>query len=111
MLTACDPGSAGRRSDDGTRMSLLAAELAGLATFPAEGSDPAGQHAEASLAVAGLTDGQARALGARFGQVAVFAWRGAVWSVLACVVGRRSEFSWTTVDVNSLDIPLVGPER
>ncbi len=52
VVTACDPGSAGRREDDDVRMQLLAAELCGLDVYPAVGADAAGEHSETSLAVA-----------------------------------------------------------
>ncbi|MFD7475168.1 DUF3293 domain-containing protein [Streptomyces sp. NPDC059837] len=58
--------------------------LHGLQWWPAVGSDPAGTHAEISAAVVGLDDAQARALGRRFGQDAVFAWAPASWRLLSC---------------------------
>lgn len=95
VLTACDPASSGRRSDDERRMGLLRAELAGREWHSAEGGDANGQHdPEPSVAVAGLTDEQARALGRRFGQVAIFSWAGPRWSVLACATTRRSDLGW-----------------
>jgi hypothetical protein len=59
--------------------------LHGLRWWPAVGGDPAGTHAEISAAVVGMDDAQARALGRRFGQDAVFAWSPASWRLLACV--------------------------
>ncbi|MEU9240340.1 DUF3293 domain-containing protein [Streptomyces sp. NPDC048385] len=58
--------------------------LLGLPWWPAVGGDPAGTHAEISAAVVGMNDAQARALGRRFGQDAVFAWSPASWRLLAC---------------------------
>ncbi len=75
VVTACAPGSATRREDDDARMQLLAAELCGMGVCPAVGADAAGEHSEPSLAVSGLSDEAACSLGARYGQVAVFAWR------------------------------------
>lgn len=95
VVTACDPASSGRRDEDGVRMEALRGELAGLRCFPAEGGDVDALHEpEPSIAVAGLTDDQARELGCRFGQVAVFAWSGPRWSVLACATDRRSDYGW-----------------
>ncbi|MFE7391821.1 DUF3293 domain-containing protein [Streptomyces sp. NPDC057582] len=56
----------------------------GLEWWPAVGGDWAGTHAEISAAVIGMDDAQARALGRRFGQDAVFAWSSASWRLLAC---------------------------
>ena len=76
-------------------MELLRAELDGLTWYPAEGGDLDAQHdPEPSIAVQGLTDRQARELGQQFGQVAVFAWSGRRWSVLACATPRRSDLGW-----------------
>jgi hypothetical protein len=58
--------------------------LHGLQWWPAVGSDPVGTHSEISAAVVGMDDAQARALGQRFGQDAVFAWSPASWRLLAC---------------------------
>jgi hypothetical protein len=50
--------------------------------------------------VFGVDDTAARQLGQRFGQVAVFAWHGPRWSVLACVGDRRTDSGWRwTLDV------------
>lgn len=67
---------------------------AGLRSMPAVGSSFTGDHSEDSRAVFGLTDCQARDLGAVFGQVAVFAWNGPSWSLLACVGDRHSRRGW-----------------
>ncbi|MFF1810752.1 DUF3293 domain-containing protein [Streptomyces sp. NPDC058251] len=58
--------------------------LRGLQWWPAVGGDAAGTHAEISAAVVGMDDAQARALGRRFGQDAVFAWSPASWRLLGC---------------------------
>jgi len=95
VVTACDPASSGGRGEDALRMVLLRAELADLTCYPAEGGDlDAGHDPEPSIAVQGLSDLQARELGRQFGQVAVFAWSGPRWSVLACATPRRSDFGW-----------------
>ncbi len=86
--------SCGDRRDDDKRLALLRRELRSHVCFPAEGSDLGGRHTEPNLAVSGLSDREAQGLGARFGQVAVFSWRGPQWSVLACTAGRRSDLGW-----------------
>ena len=48
------------------------------------GADPDSDHAEASWAVVGLDDHEARAIGASFGQVAVFRISDGMQTVLAC---------------------------
>ena len=94
MITACDPASGGDRRDDERKLALLRRVLRGHVCFQAEGSVPGGKHTESSLAVSGLSEREAQKLGARFGQVAVFSWRGPQWSVLACTAGRRSDLGW-----------------
>ncbi|WP_137876268.1 DUF3293 domain-containing protein [Rhodococcus sp. Q] len=67
---------------------------AGIRSIPAVGSSFTGDHSEDSRAVFGLTDRQARELGAQFGQVAVFSWNGPRWSLLACAGDRHSHRGW-----------------
>jgi hypothetical protein len=87
IVTAFNP-----RGRDATARANLRAQhellhsisLHGLQWWPAVGGDPAGTHSEISAAVVGMDDAQARALGRRFGQDAVFAWSPATWRLLAC---------------------------
>ena len=67
---------------------------AGIRSMPAVGSSFTGDHSEDSRAVFGLTDERACDLGAVFGQVAVFAWNGPAWSLLACAGDRYSRRGW-----------------
>ncbi|NKR65307.1 DUF3293 domain-containing protein [Rhodococcus hoagii] len=67
---------------------------AGIRSMPAVGSSFTGDHSEDSRAVFGLTDHESRDLGVRFGQVAVFAWTGPRWSLLACVGDRKVHRGW-----------------
>lgn len=78
------------------RMLVLDRHLhaAGIRSMPAVGSSITGDHSEDSRAVFGLTDQQARDLGAAFGQVAVFAWNGPRWCLLACAGDRQSHRGW-----------------
>lgn len=69
--------------------------VTGRQWWPAVGGDRAGTHREISAAIAGLDDTQARALGRRFGQDAVFAWSPASWRLLACAPTARDA---TTAD-------------
>ncbi|MFZ2239932.1 MAG: DUF3293 domain-containing protein [Gordonia amarae] len=78
------------------RMAILDRKLAvrGLSSARVVGASFDGTHSEESRAVAGLSDNEARAIGRRFGQVAVFAWCGNHLSVLACASDRRTDTPW-----------------
>ncbi|MEV5332734.1 DUF3293 domain-containing protein [Streptomyces werraensis] len=58
------------------------------------GGDVSGTHQEESVAVAGLSDAAARALGRRFGQDALFAWTPDASRVLACDNGAVAASGW-----------------
>jgi Protein of unknown function (DUF3293) len=96
VITAIQPDSDPESSDSAARVRVLDGELraAGLTAVPAVGSSVDGSHQEVSRAVFGLEDDAACALGRRFGQVAVFAWRGPRWSLLACASDRLVHRSW-----------------
>ncbi|WP_149361147.1 DUF3293 domain-containing protein [Lolliginicoccus suaedae] len=84
------------RGDILARMAVLDQELRakGLHAIRAEGASRNGHHSEESRAVFGLTDQEARQLGLRFGQVAIFAWNGPRWSLLACAHDRATHQAW-----------------
>jgi hypothetical protein len=92
VITAYNPGdarpdpSANEAADLHLHQELVAA---GLAPVRALGSDPDSEHREPSWAVAGLTDVQARAIGATHGQVAVFRIARHEQTVLACTQDWR----------------------
>ncbi|MFE0386835.1 DUF3293 domain-containing protein [Streptomyces bungoensis] len=67
----------------------------GLTWWPAVGGDADGTHSEESVAVIGLSDTAARALGRRFHQDAIFAWKPGSWRVLACAGSAESVSGWT----------------
>jgi hypothetical protein len=96
VITAVQPDSDPASADNSARMILLDNELrlARLHFSPAVGSSFDGTHSEVSRAVFGLDDTAARRLGERFGQVAVFGWRGPVWSLQACVTNDRRDRPW-----------------
>lgn len=87
VITAWNPGDArpSRTENDAANDQLLS-RLTVLGCEPrrAVGADPDSGHFEESWAVEGLSDDQARAVGAEFGQVAVFRLSGDVQTVLAC---------------------------
>ncbi len=96
VLSAVQPDGTPDSPDSRARLAVLDRELRslGLQVIPTVGSALDGSHREDSRAVSGLDDAAARALGARFGQVAVFAWRGPHWSLLACVGDRADQRGW-----------------
>jgi hypothetical protein len=75
VITAWNPGHE-RPGDDANAAAnaALRADLEALGCSPirALGADPNSDHAEESWCVTGLTDTQARQIGAKFGQWAVF---------------------------------------
>ncbi|NMM89369.1 hypothetical protein B2J88_34365 [Rhodococcus sp. SRB_17] len=97
VVTAIQPDAEPSNDESVRRMRVLDRELqsAGIRSIRAVGSSFDGKHSEDSRAVFGLDDGQARALGLRFGQVAVFAWCGPQWSLLACASERATHRAWT----------------
>ncbi|CAM3018346.1 DUF3293 domain-containing protein [Prescottella defluvii] len=96
VITAVQPDADPDSDDSLARMALLDRSVreAGLRSIRAVGSSFDGAHSEDSRAVIGLDDAQARELGARFGQVAVFAWNGPRWSLLACATERETHRPW-----------------
>jgi hypothetical protein len=75
---------------------LLEDELTGLGLewWPAAGADPSWEHVERSVAVPGLSEADALALGAKYDQEAVFILTPASRKVIDCVTGRRSITGW-----------------
>jgi hypothetical protein len=96
VITAWNPGHE-RPGDDANAAAnaALRAELEalGCSPLPALGSDPNSNHAEHSWAVSGLEDSTARALGARYGQWAVFRITAQEQTVLGCF-GPWSRSRW-----------------
>jgi hypothetical protein len=75
VLTAWNPGHdrPSRAANDAANEALRQLlESEGCHPIPARGSDPNSDHAEESWCVVGLSDERARAIGAQFGQWAVF---------------------------------------
>lgn len=98
MITACNP--LGRTEPDDVNARAQARLLdevrrRGLTWWPAVGGDADGTHGEESVAVIGLSDTAARALGRRFDQDAIFAWTAGSWRVLACATRAAAVGGWT----------------
>jgi hypothetical protein len=87
VITAHNPGRHWSDAENAARHRQLQrrlAELRGVQLWPAVGGDVEWTHTEESIAVVGLTDEQAIALGADFEQEAVFAWTPQNLAVLPC---------------------------
>lgn len=100
VITAYNPRGRAQ-SDDANRRAhgLLVAELAARSRtfFDAVGGDVSWEHTEHSVAVVGLLDEEALAIGRLFHQDAIFRWAPSGWSVLACS-GNRSTVTGFTSD-------------
>jgi hypothetical protein len=87
VITAWNPGHARPTPVENEQANCdLMARLRSMGFCPirALGADPDSDHAEESWAVVGLTDDEARVIGAEFGQVAVFRFASGMQTVLAC---------------------------
>ncbi|MFJ5557714.1 DUF3293 domain-containing protein [Streptomyces sp. NPDC093250] len=99
VITAWNPRGRTASDDANARdQRLLLEEVRhrGLTSWPAVGGDVCGTHREESVAVVGLSDAAARALGRRFGQDAVFAWTPGAWRVLACDTDAVAVSGWVS---------------
>ncbi len=97
VVTAWNPGGVLLADDvNAARHRILSRELAtrGLQWWPAIGRAPDHGHAEAGAAVTGLSEEEARALGRRHGQSAVYLWTPEAWEVVSCVRDRRDTLGW-----------------
>jgi uncharacterized protein DUF3293 len=98
VLTAWDPGpERPSEADNRERQAALEADLrprAG-ALWSAVGVDPVTGHREEGVAVGGIPESAVRALGARYGQDAVFAWTPVEWAIVSCRDGRRVATGWS----------------
>jgi len=87
VITAWNPGDdRPNRKVNGEANERLRQKLRqrGCRPVRAIGADPDSDHLEESWAVTGLDDGEARAIGAEFGQVAIFRIAAGIQTVLAC---------------------------
>jgi Protein of unknown function (DUF3293) len=98
VITAHNPG--GRRASDRANAAAhtrLEAELRrrGLSWWPAAGGDVSWTHVEPSVAVVGLSEPDAVALGAAFEQDAVFVFTRMDRRIVSCTDGRVETTGWT----------------
>jgi hypothetical protein len=100
VVTAWNPDSVRLApGENAVRAGRLEAELVrlGAVHWPATGRDLATPHHEEGVAVSGLTEAEGTALGARFGQAAVYSWTGQALSVVSCTDDRRHTAGWRIV--------------
>lgn len=113
VVTAHNPrgARASRRHNHRAHQELLGLlRRRGLSWWPAVGGDPEGRHTEASAAVVGLSDDEARALGREFGQDAVFAWSAPAWRLLACFGAEEAlTLGWRATEASSGSSPDEAP--
>jgi hypothetical protein len=98
ILTAWDPGDERPGNEvNRERQATLEAELrpraAGL--WAALGEDPKSGHREEGVAVAGVSEADAVAAAARYGQDAIFCWTPDEWAIVGCTDGRREVGGWS----------------
>lgn len=87
VITAWNPGDdRPTRAENNAANERLRVDLVkrGLNPMRAIGADPDSDHFEESWAVVGLSDESARAIGAAYGQVAVFRLANDIQTVMAC---------------------------
>ena len=92
VVTAWNPDSRPVPEDQNRdRHRRLVSELdrQGLAHFSATGRDPITSHHEFGVAVAGLDEAGAIALGRHHGQAAVYLWTPDAWLIVSCTDDRR----------------------
>ena len=99
VITADNPG--GQIASDTANAAAearLAAELErrGLTWWPAAGGNPSWTHVEPGAAVIGMDDADAVALGAEFGQDAIFVLTPVDRRVVGCTDNRAVTTGWST---------------
>jgi hypothetical protein len=97
VLTAWNPGTARPGSETNRReQARLEDELRPLASalWAAHGTDPASGAGDEGVAVQGLAEETVRALGARYGQDAIFSWSPSAWAIVSCRGARREVAGW-----------------
>lgn len=97
VVTAHNPGAA-RLGDaeNAARQARLEADMdaRGLRYTRTVAGAEDGTHTEEGVLVVGLGDDEARALGAAWGQDAVFRWSRSAWTVLACDDAPSVDMGW-----------------
>jgi hypothetical protein len=94
IVTAYNPSRSLTPDENSARQAELAARVfdLGVEAWPAVGRDRENVHSEPSFAIRGVDLDEARLLGIRFGQDAIFEWTRETWSVIPCGPGTGSVF-------------------
>jgi hypothetical protein len=98
VLTAHNP--AGRRAPDAANAAAQArlesqVRRRGLTWWPADGGDASWTHVEPSVALIGIPEADAIALGAEFKQDAIFVFNPASRRVVSCIDSRVETTGWS----------------
>jgi hypothetical protein len=100
VITAHNPGGVVVDAEENERAQrALEDELTqrGVPFWPAAGADPDWKHVEPSVAVLGMTEPDALALAARYGQEAIFVLTPASRKVIDCATGQRAMTGWVII--------------
>lgn len=100
LLTAWDPGDERPGlHENRRRQASLREDVRRLtdARWDAVGVDPETGRREEGVAVGRLSEVEAMALGARYGQDAVFRWTPDAWEIIACTGERRVLLGWAAL--------------
>lgn len=98
VITAHNPGGRlASGTDNAAAQVRLVAKLKerGLTVWPAAGGDPSWTHVEDSAAVIGMDEADAIALGAQFGQDAIFVLTPRYHLVVGCAERRIAATGWS----------------
>jgi Protein of unknown function (DUF3293) len=102
VMSAWDPGGerpgagANRRRQAELELELRSpARATPVSIWPVSGFDPESGYRDEGVAVSGMSDSDACALAARFGQDAIFSWSAGEWAIVASSAERRIAFGWT----------------
>jgi Protein of unknown function (DUF3293) len=104
LLTAWDPGDERPGPYQNRRRQVsLEQDVRRLtdARWDAVGIDPETGRREEGLAVGRLSELEATALGARYGQDALFRWTPDAWEIVACTGERRVVLGWVALDTTT----------
>jgi Protein of unknown function (DUF3293) len=98
IVTAWNPGTSRPGVEaNRTEQARLEDEVRALAAtmWSARGRDPLTGERDEGVAVRGLAEADVRALGARYGQDAIFAWSPLEWAIVSCRGARREVAGWS----------------
>jgi len=97
VLTAHNPGGqVASAAANASAEARLRAKLHGLTWWPADGGDPSWTHVEPGAALTGIDQADVIALGAEFGQEAIFVLTPAGRQVVACADERVAATGWAS---------------